>query len=69
MPSYDLERVASTRAVTQGEPLRTLAERLRTPRFEPGGALSHLNLAEHSQRKAEATTLADVFQRSSSKRT
>src|SRR4029434_10841121 len=32
----------------------------------PGGALSHLPLAEQSQRKAEATKLADVFQRSSS---
>jgi predicted RNA-binding Zn ribbon-like protein len=66
IPSYYLERVASTRTVTQGEPLRTLAERLRTPLFEPGGALSHLPLAEQSQLKAEATKLADVFQRSSS---
>ena len=40
IPSYYLERVASTRTVTQGEPLRALAERLRTPLFEPGGALS-----------------------------
>ena len=66
IPSYYLERVASTRTVTQGEPLRALAERLRTPLFEPGGALSHLPLAEQSQLKAEATKLADVFQRSSS---
>jgi hypothetical protein len=66
LPSYDLDRVASTRTVTQGEPLRALAERLRTPLFEPGGALSHLNLAEQSQLKAEATTFAEVFQRSSS---
>src|SRR5262245_33430862 len=66
IPSYYLERVASTRTVPQGEPLRALAERLRTPLFEPGGALSHLTLAEQSQRKAEATKLADVFQRSSS---
>jgi hypothetical protein len=29
IPSYYLERVASTRTVTQGEPLRALAERLR----------------------------------------
>jgi hypothetical protein len=66
IPSCYLERVASTRTVTQGEPLRALAERLRTPLFEPGGALSHLTLAEQSQLKAEATKLADVFQRSSS---
>jgi Family of unknown function (DUF6399) len=66
IPSCYLERVASTRTVTQGEPLRALAERLRTPLFEPGGALSQLTLAEQSQLKAEATKLADVFQRSSS---
>ena len=67
IPSYSLERVASTRTVPQGEPLRALAERLRTPRFEPGGAWSHLPLAEQRQLKAEATKLADVFQRSSAK--
>jgi hypothetical protein len=66
IPSYYLERVASTQTVTQGEPLRALAERLCTPLFEPGGALRHLTLAEQSQLKAEATKLADVFQRSSS---
>jgi Family of unknown function (DUF6399) len=66
IPSYYLERVASTRTVTQGEPLRALAERLRIPLFAPGGALSHLNLAEQSQLKTEATKLAEVFQRSSS---
>ncbi len=66
IPSYYLERVASTRTVTQGEPLRALAARLRAPLFEPGGALSHLPLAEQSQLKAEATKLADVFQRSRS---
>src|SRR5215467_13899675 len=66
IPSYYLERVASTRTVTQGEPLRALAERLRSPLFAPGGALSHLTLTEQSQLKAEATKLADVFQRSSS---
>jgi hypothetical protein len=66
IPSYSLERVAATRTVPQGEPLRALAERLRTPLFEPGGALCHLTLAEQSQLKAEAIKLADVFQRSSS---
>jgi hypothetical protein len=39
IPSYYLDRVASTRTVPQGEPLRALAERLRTPLFESGGAL------------------------------
>jgi hypothetical protein len=66
IPSSYLERVASTRTMTQGEPLRALAARLRTPLFEPGGVLSHLPLAEQSRLKAEATKLADVFQRSSS---
>ena len=42
IPSYYLERVASTKTVTQGEALRVLAERLRTPLFEPGGALGEL---------------------------
>jgi hypothetical protein len=37
-PSYYLERVASTKTVTTGEPLRMLAKRLGTPLFEPGGA-------------------------------
>jgi len=39
MPSLYLDRVASTRTVTAGEPLRALAERHRTPLFAPGGAL------------------------------
>ena len=66
IPSYYLDRVASTRTVTAGQPLRELAERLRTPLFEPGGVLSHLPLAEQSQLQAEAAKLAGVFQRSSS---
>jgi hypothetical protein len=37
MPSCYLDRVASTRTVTQGEPLRALAERLRAPLFASGG--------------------------------
>jgi hypothetical protein len=37
MPSYDLDRVASTRPVPQGEPRCTLAERLRSPLLESGG--------------------------------
>ena len=39
IPSYYLERVASTKTVREGQPLRALADRLRTPLFEPGGAL------------------------------
>jgi hypothetical protein len=66
IPSYYLERVASTRTVTAGEPLRTLAERLRTPLFEPDGAFGALSPMEQTQLKDKAKTLAEVFQRSSS---
>ena len=66
IPSYYLDRVASTRTVTQGEPLRALAERLRTPLFESGGALGALSPMEQNQLKHKAKTLAAVFQRSSS---
>jgi transposase len=66
IPSFYLDRVASTRTVTAGESLRALAERMRTPLFESGGTLDHLSLAEQSQLQAEASKLADVFQRSSS---
>jgi len=66
IPSYYLERVASTRTMTEGAPLRALAERLRTPLFEPGGAWGALSPMEQTQLKHKATTLAEVFQRSSS---
>ena len=66
IPSYDLARVPSTRTVTQGEPLRALAARLRTPLCEPGGALSPLSPMEQPQLKHQAKTLAEVFQRSRS---
>jgi hypothetical protein len=66
IPSYYLERVASTRTVTQGEPLRALAERLRTPLFAPDGTLSALPPAAQDRLKQEASKLAEVFQRSSS---
>jgi hypothetical protein len=66
IPSYYLERVASTRTVMQGEPLRERAQRLRTPLFEPGGALGELSAVEQNQLKQKAQTLAEVFQRSSS---
>lgn len=66
IPSFYLERVASTRTVTKGEPLRELAEGIRTPLFEAGGALGELSPIEQHQLKAQAATLAEVFQRSSS---
>jgi hypothetical protein len=37
IPSYYLDRIAQTRTVHDGEPLRALAERLRIALFEPGG--------------------------------
>jgi hypothetical protein len=61
IPSSYLDRVASTRTVTAGESLRALAERMRTPLCESGGALGHLSPAEQSQLQAEASKLADVF--------
>jgi Family of unknown function (DUF6399) len=65
IPAYDLDRVAQTRSVSDGEALRELAERLRTPLFEPGGALSQMSpeVQDHLQQRAK--TLAAVFQRSS----
>jgi hypothetical protein len=66
IPSYYLDCVASTRTATAGEPLRALAERLRTPLFAPGGALGELSPMQQHQLKAQAATLAEVFQRSSS---
>ena len=66
IPSSYLERVASTRTVTQGKPLRELAEHLRTPLFASGGALDALNPIEQNQLQAKAARLAEVFQRSSS---
>lgn len=66
IPSYYLDRVAQTRTVSDGEALRELAERLRTPLFEPGGALSQMNPEVQDQLDQRARTLATVFQRSSS---
>ena len=66
IPSFYLERVAQTRTVSAGEPLRELAERLRTPLFGPGGVLAELSPTEQSQLNQQAKTLAEVFQRSSS---
>jgi len=66
IPSFYLERVAQRRPVSAGEPLRELAERLRTPLFEPGGALAALSEVQQSQLTQQAKELAEVFQRSSS---
>ena len=65
MPSCYLERVAQSRTVHAGEPLRELAERLRAPLFEPSGVLAGLSEGQRSQRKQQAHELAEVFQRSS----
>ncbi len=66
IPSYYLDRVAQIRTVSDGEPLRELAEHLRAPLFESGGALSQLSPEAQGQLHEKARTLADVFQRSSS---
>jgi hypothetical protein len=63
-PSYDLDRVAQTRTVSNGEPLRELAERLRAPLVEPGGILRALSPETQDQLHNEAKRLATVFQRS-----
>jgi hypothetical protein len=66
IPSFYLERVAQSGAVSHGKPLRELAVRLRTPLFEPGGALSPLSPEIQSDLRQQAKELAEVFQRSSS---
>jgi hypothetical protein len=66
LPSYYLDRVAQTRSVSDGEPLRELAERLRVSLFHPGGVLSTLRPEAQGQLHDEAQRLAGVFQRSSS---
>src|SRR5215468_5446842 len=59
IPSYYLDRVAQTRTVSDGEPLRA-------PLCEPGGVLSELSPENQEQLHDEAKRLAAVFQRSSS---
>jgi uncharacterized protein DUF6399 len=66
IPSFYLDRVAQTRPVSAGEPLRELAKCLRSPLVESGGALAELSEAEQSQLNQQAKELAEVFQRSSS---
>jgi len=65
IPSLYLDRVAQTRTVRDGAPLRELAERLRAPLFEPGGPLSALSPEAQNQLHDEAKRLAAVVQRSS----
>jgi hypothetical protein len=66
IPSYYLDRVAQTRTVSQGESLRDLAIRLRTPLFEPGGTLSQLSPETQRNLRQQAKAFAEIFQRSSS---
>ena len=66
IPSYYLDRVASTKTASEGQPLRELADRLRTPLFKSGGALCALSPVAQERLKQEAAKLAGVFQRSSS---
>src|SRR5215475_6818477 len=66
IPSYYLDRIAQTRSVSDGAPLRDLAERLRAPLVEPGGVLSALSPEAQDQLHDEAKRLVVVFQRSSS---
>lgn len=66
IPSYYLDRVAQMRTVRDGQPLRELAKRLRTPLFEPDGALSQLCPETQCDLRQQAKELAEVFQRSSS---
>lgn len=66
IPSYYLDRVAGTRALSDGAPLRELAERLRASLVEPGGVLSELSPEAQHHLHNEAKRLAAVFQRSSS---
>jgi hypothetical protein len=65
IPSSYLDRVAQTRSVSAGEPLRELADQLRAPLFAPGGVLCALSSETQGQLHDEAKRLATVFQRSS----
>lgn len=54
IPSYYLDRVAGTRTVRNGEPLRNLAGQLRAPLVEPGGVLWELGPETQEQLHKEA---------------
>jgi hypothetical protein len=64
LPSAALDRVAHTRTVRDGEPLRALAERLRAPFCAPGGVFSAWRPEAPGQRHDEAKRLAAVCPRS-----
>ena len=64
IPFYYLERAAHTLTVSAGQPLRALANRLRTPLFAPDGALSQLSPETQRDLRQQAKELAEVFQRS-----
>ena len=66
IPSYYLERVAATKLIREGAPLRDLAERIRTSLCAPGGVFGELHPLEQGGLKQKAAKLAEVFQRSSS---
>jgi hypothetical protein len=66
IPSYYLDRVAETRTLSAGAPLRALAERLRAPLFAADGVLSTLSQEAQARLHSAAKRLAAVFQRSSS---
>jgi hypothetical protein len=61
IPSYYLDRVAQTRTVSESERLRELARRLRTPLFEPGGALSELSPEAQRDLHRQARECAEIF--------
>jgi hypothetical protein len=64
MPACSLDRVASTRTVTAGEPLHVWAERLRTPLVAPAGACGPLRPGAHNMLQRAAARRAGVCQRS-----
>jgi len=66
IPSYYLDRVAHTLTVSDGQPLRELAHRLRTPLFAPDGALSQLSPETQRDLRQQANEFAEVLQRSRS---
>jgi hypothetical protein len=64
IPSYDLDRVAQTRNIRDGAPLRARAERLRAPLLEAGGVVRALSPGARAHLQSEAKRLAAVVQRS-----
>jgi hypothetical protein len=61
IPADYLDRVAQTRSVSDGGPLRERAERLRAPLAEPGGVLNALSPEAQHHLHDEAQRLAAVF--------